>query len=242
MTTVYLFDVDGTLTPARKPMEAEFAGFFLDFVKRFPVYLISGSDYAKICEQVPEKILTACRGVFGCSGAQYLESGRPVHSKPHAFPDELIASCKAFVDESRYPLRTGNHLEKRIGMLNVSVVGRKASQEQRLHYNAWDKETGERWQFVKRINNSGLPYEAMAGGEISVDIVPLGRNKSVAKKQVLDRIPGARLVFFGDRMMTGGNDKPLADVLMQDGSIHKAVSVKDYRETWACLRKIPAAT
>ena len=30
---IYLFDIDGTLTPARQPMTEDFAEFFLDFCK-----------------------------------------------------------------------------------------------------------------------------------------------------------------------------------------------------------------
>ena len=52
--TVYLFDVDGTLTPHRKPIKEEFADVFLNWVrtKQKKVYLITGSDIDKIKEQL----------------------------------------------------------------------------------------------------------------------------------------------------------------------------------------------
>ena len=54
---VFLFDVDGTLTPPRQPMGDAFAYSFRHLVKDELVYIVSGSDIRKIREQVPEDIL-----------------------------------------------------------------------------------------------------------------------------------------------------------------------------------------
>ena len=53
----FLFDVDGTLTAARQPMDKEFLEFFLGWVldKRnqgHRVLLITGSDHNKTVEQI----------------------------------------------------------------------------------------------------------------------------------------------------------------------------------------------
>ena len=63
---IYLFDVDGTLTPARQPMSKDFAEFFADFCKKNVVYLCTGSDWDKVQEQVPPKVLNRCKGTFAC--------------------------------------------------------------------------------------------------------------------------------------------------------------------------------
>ena len=57
MKTVYMFDVDGTLTPARQRMKSSFRKFFLEWSKDKIYYLITGSDIKKTRGQVPEKIL-----------------------------------------------------------------------------------------------------------------------------------------------------------------------------------------
>lgn len=67
MNYVYLFDVDGTLTPPRQPMDAGFSKYFDGFTKSNKVVLVSGSDYNKIQEQIPHEILK------NCSGAEYFE-------------------------------------------------------------------------------------------------------------------------------------------------------------------------
>lgn len=235
MTLICMFDVDGTLTPARQPMDKKFEGFFREFITHTPTYLISGSDYSKIEEQLPQDILQNCEGVFGCSGSQYFEEGKEIFSKDHKFQFLLHLLCEDFIESSEYRIRRGNHIEKRPGMLNVSVVGRNASLEERLQYFEWDKLSNERAKFVDIINQSGLPYEASAGGQISIDIVPTGWNKSVAKSEVLRQHPNAKLVFFGDRICEGGNDMPLAMSLNDGSKQHRAYPVVDYNETWQYL-------
>ena len=58
---VYIFDVDGTLTPARQPATQEFLTFFEDWAKEHTFYLCSGSDLEKIEEQLPSEILSLSR-------------------------------------------------------------------------------------------------------------------------------------------------------------------------------------
>ena len=44
------------------------------------------------------------------------------------------------LDKSEYPHRFGNNIEKRIGLVNFSVVGRNCTQEQRNEYFQWDND------------------------------------------------------------------------------------------------------
>lgn len=235
---IYVFDVDGTLTPHRAPVEPGFERFFRQFVAKQSTYLISGSDISKIKEQLPEDILTACRGVFGCSGAEFWQQGELQYQKDHVFPDDMLKNFQAFIDGSSYKERHGNHIEMRIGMVNISVPGRGSTMAQRKHYSKWDTATEERRKFIEQFNSVDHPYEASAGGQISIDIVPKGYNKSMAMEEILKREPDSGLIFFGDRMAEGGNDKPLADALENAGPPHRAIPIKTYLDTWEELKKI----
>ena len=79
----------------------------------------------------------------------------------------------------------------------------------------------------------------MIGGQISIDIVPKGKDKS----QVLDVIKQERLVqpdeiiFIGDRIEEGGNDYPLAKLMGKtDGC--RYYKVEDYKETKQILESL----
>lgn len=235
MKTVFAFDVDGTLTQPRQAMSEDFAIFFRQFVSDNPVYLITGSDRPKIQQQVPEDIMNMCLGTFTCSGAEYWEGDSLIYRRDHSFPKGLHQTAQSFIDQSPYPHRYGTHIEPRPGMLNISVVGRQASLEQRSAYNRWDREHGERLKFVEMMHEKFPDYEATTGGEISIDIVPMGWNKSVAKAEIQEREGECHIMFFGDRLQQGGNDKPLADALESDGS-GTAIEVSSYEETWQHLR------
>lgn len=45
---IYMFDMDGTLTPARKPMEEDFAKCFLPWLQKNKAFIVTGSDIAKV--------------------------------------------------------------------------------------------------------------------------------------------------------------------------------------------------
>ena len=57
---------------------------------------------------------------------------------------DLLDLCQNLIDKSIYPIKRGNHLETRVGLLNISVVGRACSQSQRLDYFDWDQNSQER--------------------------------------------------------------------------------------------------
>ena len=237
-TQVYLFDVDGTLTPARQPMRAELVPYFRAFVERFPVFLVSGSDYGKLCEQVPNGILLECRGVFGCSGAQYFERNEAVFNRDHQFPTALTQACEEFVRLSAFSKRCGTHLEFRPGVLNVSSVGRDASDADRRHYFEWDNIAGERQRFADWINAQMPGYEASVGGQISIDIVPQGWNKSSVIAEIQKRVGDVDMIFFGDRICPGGNDLPLSDALQALNGNHRSFAVHGDADTFAKLKSI----
>ena len=57
MKKIYIFDMDGTLTPSRRKMTSDFENFFSEWANKNTFFLVSGSDLEKIREQVPEYIL-----------------------------------------------------------------------------------------------------------------------------------------------------------------------------------------
>jgi phosphomannomutase len=240
--TVYLFDVDGTLTPARASMRPEYAEFFRQFVAVHTTILVSGSDYLKITQQIPDDILDACRGVFGCSGAEYFERRQQVYAKSHEFPAALIEACEQYVSKSAYPLRVGNHLEFRPGALNISSVGRNASEAERQEYSQWDETALERRQFAAWVNQAVDGYEASVGGQISIDVVPDGWNKSSIITEINQRLGEVKMVFFGDRIQAGGNDLALANALDALPGEHRSVPVESDSETFAQLKSIMIRT
>ncbi len=225
MSKVYIFDIDGTLTPSRRPMTPEFDDFFFKWANKNTFYLVSGSDLDKIKEQVPEYILELAEGIFTCGGNKFYTEGptqqwprdwRLLYENKFEPSDALIKYLEDTLDDSNYPIKAGQHIEDRGSMLNFSIVGRKCTLQERKDYFEYDKLTGEREGIANYINDNFKDLSAVIGGQISIDIAPVGNDKSQVIEKIMNRnIVTSRdnYVFIGDRTMEGGNDYPLAKVM-----------------------------
>lgn len=221
----FVFDVDGTLTPSRGKIDSRFENFFLSFCLENSVYLVTGSDYVKTLEQLGEEICHATKAVYNCSGNAKYVKGELISSFDFELTHDEIDLLEEEQRVSGFSVRTGNHIEKRIGAVNFSIVGRNATKAEREQYKIWDEATGEREQICRRLNRQFTRLEAVIGGETGIDLFVKGRNKS----QVKNDIEGP-IVFFGDRCELGGNDYAIARV--SDVVYH----VKDWPETEYILR------
>ena len=94
MTSAFMFDVDGTLTPARRLMLEEHQKQFMSWSQGKRVYLVSGSDMRKIKEQLPSEVLSRCAGVYASMGNCYYENGEVRYSKLYSPSTELIEDLK----------------------------------------------------------------------------------------------------------------------------------------------------
>jgi len=235
---VYLFDVDGTLTYPLTEVDDEFADIFLSWVrdKQKQVYLVTGSNIQKTKRQLFSSFIDQCEGIFTCSGNVFYSKGKKIYENTLTLPPQFIDDLELYLDQgSSWRKKTGNHIEIRQGMVNFSTVGRNATPNLRAAYYGWDQETHEREDMVEYITSLYPDFEVAIGGQISVDIYPMGKNKA----QVVDTLQefhGAdvEMIFVGDRNVPGGNDWPLANRL--SGLPHcEWYQVESYKETRALI-------
>lgn len=247
----FIFDVDGTLTLPRQPMTEEFSRFFQNWIVGKNVHLISGSDIDKIKEQVPDIILMGVNSVHACSGNQIWESSyhhleskytelKCVKETQWIPTHHLMWEIIHLLDRSPYPLQLGNHIENRVGSINISTIGRNANIEQRDEYEKWDKDYGERIDIVSRLCLKFPDIDCAIGGQISIDIYPKGKDKSQILNWISSRdnflsFIDEPVIFFGDKCLSG-NDKTLAKSIVKNGfgSFH---NVKDHTETLTILKE-----
>jgi len=215
MDRIFIFDIDGTLTPSRLRMTEKFAKFFDKWSEKNKYYLVTGSDLDKTKEQLPIAYMDRAEAIFTCCGNQMWRDNESIYDNKFNPPKDLIEYLERKVLKSEYPNRCGNHIEDRGSMVNFSVVGRDCTQEQREDYFEWDKAMGERNIMCMEIKGTYPGIDAVVGGQISIDIYPKGNDKS----QVLNIIEQERLVppneyvFIGDGIENGGNDYPLAHLM-----------------------------
>ncbi|KAI0031278.1 eukaryotic phosphomannomutase [Vararia minispora EC-137] len=211
-----LFDVDGPLTLARRPVSPEMLDLLTELRKKVAIGFVGGSDLAKISEQL------AVRGndVFDEFDFAFAENGLTAYRLGKQLPSQSFIS---FVGEERYkklvnfilhyvadldvPIKRGTFVEFRRGMINVSPMGRNASIQERLDFEAYDKVHRVRATFVKVLQEKFADYGLTfaIGGQISFDVFPNGWDKTYALQHVMGE-GFEEIHFFGDKTHKGGND------------------------------------
>jgi len=243
MDKVFIFDVDGTLTPSRRRMTEDFARFFDEWSSKNTFYLVSGSDLDKIKEQVPIAYLDRAKGIFTCGGNKFYINNKLEYEKTFKPPETLLTYLGFQIKISDSPVMSTNHREDRGAMLNFSVVGRDCTLEERLKYFEWDSVHGEREKIANEIKRRWPELDAVIGGQISIDIAPNGNDKSQVIKRVKNNNSNCEYIFIGDRTMEGGNDYPLAETMlrMDDCQVFQAgePSAEDgYKRTQEILEEL----
>lgn len=229
----YIFDVDGTLTPSRGKMDGAFANWFEHFATHHAVYLVTGSDRQKTLEQIPDAIYNLCIRVYQCSGNDVWERNNHIRTNELDIPQGVFVELDRELLNSKFSIRTGEHYDRRPGLINFSVVGRGASLEERQAYKEWDKADNERGRIARKLTKKFPEYNFQVAGETGIDITKVGYGK---EQIVHDFGPHEKIEFFGDKCNPGGNDYDLALELAQSGQgIHQ---VRNWEQTWTLLKKL----
>ena len=226
----FIFDVDGTITPSRGTIDLDFASLFMKLTSTEDVYLVTGSDRQKTLEQVTPEIYNSCKRVYNCSGSDVYEGDKNVYRSEWELPWDVERFLNDELDYSSFPLRNGNHIERRPGGVNFSILGRdKDPFLGRQEYMRWDKDTDERAVIADRLRDSFPGLSVALGGQTGIDIGPYGSDKS----QILrDFSEDDELHFFGDRMESGGNDHSLGEAVKNRGGFTYKV------DTWTDTRDV----
>ena len=230
----FIFDVDGTLTPSRGHIDQTFWGEFLVFCCGHDVYLVTGSDRQKTIDQVGLDIYSRSKKVYNCSGSDVYEGDENVYRSDWDLPWDVERFLDDELDYSQFPMRNGNHIERRPGGINFSILGR--AQDPffgRSEYVKWDKDTDERSDIADRIRSNFPGLTVVLGGQTGLDIGPYGSDKSQILRDFND---DDEIHFFGDMMEEGENDYSLAKAVKEMGGYPHYV--KDWMDTRTQLKGI----
>jgi phosphomannomutase len=250
MKTTYLFDVDGTLTPAKTRIDFGFSNDLYDWLEGKEVYIVSGGSFERIIDQLGISIVDRAAGVFACmgntfyqkfdskQGGQYSE-WKSVYENKFKAPRGFYEQLDKIVAESTYNGKTKRHYEERVGMVNFSIVGRAATQSQRKAYADYDAMEKEREQIVKTLSKRYKSLDFVIGGAVSIDIFNNGNDKAqIIEKHLKPTLETNKIAFVGDRIPAGGNDYALAEKLRQHPN-GEAYEVESWQDTAKLLKTPP---
>ena len=128
--TIVLFDVDGTLTPSRRPAGAELRPFLAALRARVRVGLVGGSDLSKQKEQLGEDVLSQFDYVFAENGLDAYKAGARLaqtsfvqHIGEPAM-QSVINFCLRYIADLDIPVKRGTFVEFRSGALREGARAR----------------------------------------------------------------------------------------------------------------------
>ncbi|MCJ1371652.1 Phosphomannomutase [Loxospora ochrophaea] len=220
--TICLFDVDGTLAPAMRDASPAMLQLLSALRHKCAIGFVGGSNLVKQqthlgTPSIP--VTTLFDFCFSENGLVAYRMGQPLASSSFIqwLGDdkykELVNFCLKYIAELDVPVKRGTFVEFRNGMINISPVGRNATQPERDQYEAYDKQHRIRETFVAALRDKfarfGLTYSI--GGQISFDVFPTGWDKTYCLQHVLNEknisgVDYTTIHFFGDKTYQGGND------------------------------------
>jgi len=260
MDNIILFDMDGTLTPARKPMEPQMQDALLELSKVAKVGIVTGSGYDYVMQQCGA-FLKSNRDlsdftIMPCNGTQkYVwdksewerdkwRKESSLDMREHIGEDKFRFLMYMLSERLYYTLMkeykkfpaTGHFISYRGSLLNWCPVGRLANDEDRKKFIEYDRRHGIRQhnlELLRATNLSNILSFSM-GGNTSIDIYPKGWDKTYALNHCGNLTPW----FIGDRCTAkDGNDKPLYDKIKETNP-ERAFEVKTTDETIEIIESI----
>lgn len=142
---IALFDVDGTLTPARKEVSPEVLAFLAELRTKVTIGFVGGSDLKKQQEQLGPKVLEMFDYSFSENGLTAYKGTTLIAQQSiakHLGEEKLAAVIDwtlHYLSTIKIPVKRGTFIEFRAGMLNISPIGRNCSQEERDAFEKFDE-------------------------------------------------------------------------------------------------------
>lgn len=209
---IALFDVDGTLTEARKIVSKETLEYLVKLREKIVIGVVGGSDLVKQKEQLGDSpnmfdFAFAENGLAAFKDGVRIGETSFIDHLGEANMKRLINWILRYFSDLDIPVKRGTFVEWRSGMLNVSPIGRQCSREERNDFEKFDLANSIRKTMVEKlkVEFADLKLTYSIGGQISFDIFPQGWDKTYCLKY-LPEGDFDEVHFFGDKTFEGGND------------------------------------
>ncbi len=239
-----IFDLDGTLTPAKSTMRADMGALLSRLLAQKKVAVISGGTYNQF---QTEFLASLPNGVEGFAGLYLLPTSgtrlfvwKGAWTEEYAenlFPNEKTAVMNAFhaaLSAAGYqtPVKAyGPIIEDRGSQITFSALGQSAPLGEKL---LWDPKHEKRGAIADILKEKIPQFDVRIGGTTSIDVTRRGVNKAygIHKLEQYLKIPISRMLFVGDALFYGGNDYPAKTTGVDCISVAGPEETKKLIEGW----------
>lgn len=229
---VVAFDLDDTLTVSKSKIDPRMAALLADLLTETDVCIISGGTAEQFHRQVLDfleidDVRRARLHLMPTCGTRYyrFERGdwREIYAEDFSEADKKRAIDA--VTEGAHelglwePKPWGDIIEDRGSQITFSALGQTAPPEAKY---AWDPD-GAKKRALRDYVAGRLPeFEVRGGGSTSVDITRRGIDKAYGMRKLMqyNDLTMDQILFVGDRLDEGGNDRPVMDMGIESIAVH----------------------
>lgn len=214
-----IFDLDGTLTESRMPMDDEMGSLLQQLLEATSVAIISGgtlerlkTQFLDVLNRRPANTNNLYLAPLSGSALYTFTNNEwaPVYTEVLTQKERTKiknAFSRAFKDAhfTPEPNPVGNLIDDRGGQITFAGLGCDAPIEQK---KKWDPDRKKRTALVCALKHYLPEFEITIGGTTSIDISRGGIDKAygIGKLSEYLSIPREQILFIGDAIVEGGND------------------------------------
>lgn len=219
---VIAFDLDGTLTPSKRPITNEVANLFCQLLQsKKVVAVMSGGTFSRFLTQFIQCLPTSTNPelftnlyLFPLDGSAFYRYVKgewvQIYEEPFSKHEkrEIIEAIKKAEHDVLGLVRDkvyGEVIEDRGSQITFSALGQEAPLPEKLR---WDPNHSKRKSITDFLRIRLPSYDVKIGGTTSVDVNKKGVNKAYAlrKLEQYSGVPISEMLFVGDAIFKGGND------------------------------------
>jgi len=215
-----IFDLDGTLTESKSPIEPEMAELIVKLLIHKKVAIISGGGYPQFLTQFVSKLPHSSDNycnlfLLPTSGTRlyvWKDDWKEQYAENLTENEKLqiLSALKAILNSSAYEKPAtvyGEPIEDRGSQITFSALGQKAPVAIK---DAWDPAREKREHIASLLKPKLVGFDVRIGGSTSIDITRKGVNKAygILKLEQYLNLTVNDIVYVGDALFFGGNDYP----------------------------------
>lgn len=235
------FDLDGTLAPSKSMMDPRMVDIINKLLEHFQVLIISGGKYELFQRQVLSQItkdpmLLKKLHLMPTSGTRYYtydEAAGDWHLNyandftPEQKQQIISALEEGFAESGFKPEKSyGEFIEDRESQITLSVLGQEIvaelGEEGLRMKEEWDPDNAKKLAICKLVAPKIPDFEVRAAGVTSIDVTMPGVDKAYGMNKLMGAtgLEMGDILYFGDKVVEGGNDLPVYEMGIDTIPIH----------------------
>ncbi len=241
-----VFDLDGTIAESKAPVDAEMAELLGSLLRVVKVAIISGGNWPQFQKQLvshlpPDADLRSLSLLPTCGTKFYRYENDWELLYAEEFTAEqrtkILGALHAVMASARMATSSkwGEVIEDRGTQITFSALGQQAPLEEK---RKWDPDFAKRKRMQGQLVELIPEFSVRLGGTTSVDVTRPGIDKAYGIRKLRDLLGVSidEMLFVGDALFPGGNDRPAMDAGVASIQVRDSQETKRLIETMLACR------